>query len=1158
MGESGKGAAAQLASTLLENIIQEIHTDIQIHPNRWPKQTNANRRSSFASTVPSTHPSSTAPGSIDTPTSPKQIVKHLRATPNGQNGLIGPKGRNSMTPKVKTKTPMTAMETPMTQYTFRPGPVLSALIGVLQQISTMPGLESAGLRTYAVRTIHRCVKLFPLSEQTCFLQFLVKLCHSKLPVHRLVASELIGDMLSEDWIWTTDGTWKSDWDQLATSLGVMSPYTPDRRNQSVSSKRPMKSPTNASETLFGALKGRLADRTPTIRCISASGITNLCRRVLSSESLSSTSRTEFLHVLSDHLYELLEILRDRSVSDDKATVRRAACIALVDVLLIGILIDDEDLVPCSITEQDVTVLSTACQDTSLMVRRAAADGLTSLIEHVTQSSGGAVSRTLLQSMEIAWTASTIPMVLDSESSCANKAIELVERLLIFPVVTTPEKMSTKHSNMAKATSWRILASLGVRASSGSSRSETDALCKAIQQCIVLNLGKGNHHYAEAIFRTIHETAINSIDPDKGDLFEPANAHQRAGVWCLFMAVIGKGVIPMDIIRSLKKCKIDMTFLCASWDKLLHLFLTRESSQDCKAALQHSMRCCLHILSQLAMLVDCATAEHTTSKLQHLLGNFLLPPDIIGASIDAMIATCIASRKDVSQNEHYKYCKDLLNSIYKSCETSLSTPHFDVEGTSRVARILFTVGEISIVGFSASDDGTDSYSKTDSTNAKKNMATSTFVRGICERPSNQLIEYVQAFMTDSLPVGLCNSIESTPLSIRAHAFVALGKLCLRDANLAKQSLNVLARELHNSIQSENWAVQSNALIVLGDLCVKYTNMVDRFLPVMAGCLQAGTVGAARSPSDGSSLVRKHAILLLSSLILQDYVKWRGLLFHRFLVASVDDNNEVACLAEMVLFGPLLSKQPRLFANQFVESLFVLNCCTDHPIFKAAVALGDGGSGISVGFDGISLKGDTGRIKRMQMYQMMLSKMSDEDKIGVTARIGKEVLGGALKGGSELNIAATAATSAHISNQSYDSAFNVLSDALSVLKCPQIRVGRVNRGADDDVEDPNVSTNNMKRVLVAKGRLLSNVSRKHLIEILMPILCNLKSILEKSRSPLLKDLMICLLDVYQRHKSEARECLANDPTTLQEIEYDAQQQLKVQKKISLGHPHSIHNQ
>ena len=35
--------------------------------------------------------------------------------------------------------------------------------------------------------------------------------------------------------------------------------------------------------------------------------------------------------------------------------------------------------------------------------------------------------------------------------------------------------------------------------------------------------------------------------------------------------------------------------------------------------------------------------------------------------------------------------------------------------------------------------------------------------------------------------------------------------------------------------------------------------------------------------------------MSSLLLQDYIKWRGLFIHRFLAAVADEDDEVSCLA-----------------------------------------------------------------------------------------------------------------------------------------------------------------------------------------------------------------------------------------------------------------------
>lgn len=50
----------------------------------------------------------------------------------------------------------------------------------------------------------------------------------------------------------------------------------------------------------------------------------------------------------------------------------------------------------------------------------------------------------------------------------------------------------------------------------------------------------------------------------------------------------------------------------------------------------------------------------------------------------------------------------------------------------------------------------------------------------------------------------------------------------------------------------------------------------------------------------------ALALLSNLLQKDYVKWRGPLFHRFLLALVDDIPHVAGLAEYMLSDTLTTK------------------------------------------------------------------------------------------------------------------------------------------------------------------------------------------------------------------------------------------------------------
>ena len=180
----------------------------------------------------------------------------------------------------------------------------------------------------------------------------------------------------------------------------------------------------------------------------------------------------------------------------------------------------------------------------------------------------------------------------------------------------------------------------------------------------------------------------------------------------------------------------------------------------------------------------------------------------------------------------------------------------------------------MVGFFADDEGHEAIKvdeKSDETD---------WVKGMRVAPSAKLLSLVQMILPPVLPSMQGDGEEvSVPPSARALAFVSLGKLCLRDGQLAKRCINLFARELdvgYSSTVTESESVRSNALVVLGDLCVRYTNLVDRQLPAMAACLQDGQSG----------LVKRHAILLLSSLLLQDYVKWRGLLLMRYMAAVMD--------------------------------------------------------------------------------------------------------------------------------------------------------------------------------------------------------------------------------------------------------------------------------
>ena len=58
------------------------------------------------------------------------------------------------------------------------------------------------------------------------------------------------------------------------------------------------------------------------------------------------------------------------------------------------------------------------------------------------------------------------------------------------------------------------------------------------------------------------------------------------------------------------------------------------------------------------------------------------------------------------------------------------------------------------------------------------------------------------------------------------------------------------------------MRNNLLVVLHDLARRHTSLLDRHVPAMALSL-----------GDASPLVRQNGMLLLSQLLLEDYIKWQ---------------------------------------------------------------------------------------------------------------------------------------------------------------------------------------------------------------------------------------------------------------------------------------------
>ena len=148
--------------------------------------------------------------------------------------------------------------------------------------------------------------------------------------------------------------------------------------------------------LLKSLHGRLNDSAPVVRVRAAQSISELLKEVLlSSNEIDSTNSeggnsTELKNkdVLTRSIIQfssiLAESLRKRALEDDKATVRRAAINGLVSVISISniqfaAVTNNNNNVHRHHLQEDINVLRQLCNDASVVMRRAAAEGVTSLL-----------------------------------------------------------------------------------------------------------------------------------------------------------------------------------------------------------------------------------------------------------------------------------------------------------------------------------------------------------------------------------------------------------------------------------------------------------------------------------------------------------------------------------------------------------------------------------------------------------------------------------------------------------------------------------------------------------------------------------------------------------------------------------------------------------
>lgn len=931
--------------------------------------------------------------------------------------------------------------------------------------------------------------------------FINKLMRSTKSPHRSVAIDVAACIINFDWMWELP--------EAGASLSSLLHNVVSRCNDVVS-----------------------AIRTRALICV-CDIMNDLAAKKDSANVKLSATMMDYV-VNGRNSLSLLDIFR-KLVNDEKTGVRVRGIHALGVALSMhwpkpSALGDGTvECVQVYMSDEDVVALGERCRDVSVAVRKEAVNVISQLL---TSRPGDAM-------LQQQWVNTVMPLAMDPESSVQAKVASCAYDVIIERAVAEDD-----------VNVWKLCGCIA-------STDRCDMLRAIVANMIRSNLlkydgkDKSMNQIIKSIRRVCGKVNVAELPTDASTsrsmkLMQDDSDVTISGAWILLDALLSQDALLGTQSQSIDTCVDSVTA-----EFVANCFLERRANVSVNSLDDNDARM-LRIVEKLSNRLAKSTVAKVSVEILKVLVHLECSCDGIAAAIAAICSLH-------SQETLPRVFGQLLNVAYDSLhqfshgEKPTDALFADAprsgnkvkSSESTVSAALFIVGEIAMVGFNVEEDE-DAYTKLtaregyittlprviymDGTKQYKveipsAIATLMQLLMAYKLPSYMKHSNISMFSADeSLSMVQNNSLQTAdaelriPHSIRAQAFVAMGKYCLRSKVKAREYLNVFLRELqyqqHQSEGSE--AVRSNALIVLGDMCVRYTSLVERHVGTLAVCLQ-----------DPHVMVRRHSFILLTQLLLQEYLKWRGMLLFRFLTAVLDTDEDMATLARHVLKTTLQTKFHDIAAQHFAESIIIFNGCCDHPMYVAVSATG---TDASVSMDGINLEGVQNRSRRQQIYEYILEDITEEQKIQITAKIVQDILSYILDKFHTLS-----------SNPKLE---NVLYDAFMILKSPSLKVGaKKTVGTEEEEEavseefgDANAMAAAKAAFTSAKNKVLKKLSLQHLIDHILPVVFSLKHALENVRSPLQRMVMEYLLHIVKTHKAQVAQVLAQDPALKVEIEYD----------------------
>nr|XP_015193150.1 PREDICTED: condensin-2 complex subunit D3 isoform X1 [Lepisosteus oculatus] len=325
-----------------------------------------------------------------------------------------------------------------------------------------------------------------------------------------------------------------------------------------------------------------------------------------------------------HSNETIAMLRQRA-SDENTTVRKSSLQVLMNLLKYKV-------VPCS--PEDLSILQDHCRDPAVSVRKQALQCLTDLL--TAQPENNLVQK--------AWLTGVVPVVLDTESSIQEKALDCLEQT-IFRHIKNYSCFSD--ADCGQRLAWDLLTHLC---------GESEDLCRYINKAFS----------AWAKQDKFSSAFINN-------LISHTNTEHSTAAWLLLSKVAGSAT------------KLNCGKILDAWDNIV-------SNQ----AMANSTTChVLRVIGHIAKHLNEDTKERLIDDIMKWLKSFLAPLMVISACVNTL--NSLAQRESVVDTQRVlnQYCGEVVSlcDAYLS-KIILSERDQDMD-EDRMVKYVFTLGEAAL-------------------------------------------------------------------------------------------------------------------------------------------------------------------------------------------------------------------------------------------------------------------------------------------------------------------------------------------------------------------------------------------------------------------------------------------------------------------------------